>query len=373
MEETVQGIVVARRIVSKHLAFATIEVIHGNEFEIEKCLKKVVFREEYFNQRIGGAGFPRRKVNLHLGDTVKVHCRRISWKGTDLSQEAQIDNVALSWEIISHCSIRGFQPLQPSKDNLKRSIISSHQNENNTDKCKDTMSSCKSCAYHKCGDLSVRINNSYAPGSRVSPKVSRFNIFSQWIVSTFPVNEFVDSKSNRFIADVAGGRGFLSYQLFYNYGLNVILIDPSQKANNLTSRMKRAIKKATERNNNRNDKGNKLGNFKFSNKAFHENLCDGGNLDEPLREILLSSPLVVGLHPDEATEPIINFCLRHRKAFAVIPCCVFPELFPFRLHPQTNLPVKTTDEFIDYLCHKNSNIRVTTLPFEGRNTVVYKL
>ena len=40
--------------------------------------------------------------------------------------------------------------------------------------------------------------------------------------------------------------------------------------------------------------------------------------------------LVVGLHPDEATDAIVDAALAAGKPFAVVPCCVFPSLFPHR-------------------------------------------
>jgi len=36
------------------------------------------------------------------------------------------------------------------------------------------------------------------------------------------------------------------------------------------------------------------------------------------------------MHPDQATESIVDFALHFNKPFAVIPCCVFPRLFPNR-------------------------------------------
>ncbi len=39
---------------------------------------------------------------------------------------------------------------------------------------------------------------------------------------------------------------------------------------------------------------------------------------------------VVGLHPDQATDGILRFALHRGKPFAIIPCCVFPSLFPER-------------------------------------------
>jgi hypothetical protein len=37
--------------------------------------------------------------------------------------------------------------------------------------------------------------------------------------------------------------------------------------------------------------------------------------------------LLVGMHPDEATEIIIDTALKFNKPFAVVPCCVMSRLF----------------------------------------------
>jgi hypothetical protein len=36
------------------------------------------------------------------------------------------------------------------------------------------------------------------------------------------------------------------------------------------------------------------------------------------------------MHPDQATGSIVEFAMENYKPFAVIPCCVFPRLFPNR-------------------------------------------
>lgn len=40
---------------------------------------------------------------------------------------------------------------------------------------------------------------------------------------------------------------------------------------------------------------------------------------------------VVGLHPDAATEAIVDAALQYALPLAVVPCCVFQSLFPFRM------------------------------------------
>ena len=39
---------------------------------------------------------------------------------------------------------------------------------------------------------------------------------------------------------------------------------------------------------------------------------------------------LVGMHPDEATEAIVDAALALQRPFAVLPCCVLPQLFPDR-------------------------------------------
>eukprot|EP01046_Picozoa_sp_COSAG06_P021000 COSAG06_NODE_1561_length_9104_cov_25.044309_1_plen_188_part_00 len=47
-------------------------------------------------------------------------------------------------------------------------------------------------------------------------------------------------------------------------------------------------------------------------------------------QLIASCAALVGLHPDEATEHIVDLALARSKPFAVVPCCVMPHLFPPR-------------------------------------------
>ena len=89
----------------------------------------------------------------------------------------------------------------------------------------------------------------------------------------------------------------------------------------------------------------------------------------------LDGSIVLGLHPDEATEAIISTSLNNKLPFAVIPCCVLPQLFPNRRHKKTKKLIKKLGSFIEYLIdlgqESGYNIKITELPFEGRNTVLY--
>jgi len=92
-----------------------------------------------------------------------------------------------------------------------------------------------------------------------------------------------------------------------------------------------------------------------------------------LHSALRECSAVVGMHPDAATEPIVDFALAAGKPFAVVPCCVFAVDFPSRRGPE-GAPVDTHGAFVRYLQAKApERIRLATLPFEGKNIVVYSL
>ena len=91
--------------------------------------------------------------------------------------------------------------------------------------------------------------------------------------------------------------------------------------------------------------------------------------------LLRSASLVVGMHPDEATEAIVEHSLAHGKRFAVVPCCVFAHLFPDRILSSVDSngsrPVRDINDFCTYLKAKDPRIEECALPFEGRNKVLF--
>jgi hypothetical protein len=133
-----------------------------------------------------------------------------------------------------------------------------------------------------------------------------------------------------------------------------------------------------------------------------------------LRSLLQQCSVVVGMHPDEATEPLVDFAIGLNKPWAVVPCCVFAHAFPGRtLRPtiqkneqdersspgrsggdggdggdgdggsgdddgggegQQNegQPVQSYEDFVRYLQQKSSEARTVFLPFHGKNQVVYE-
>merc|ERR1712154_650703 len=96
-----------------------------------------------------------------------------------------------------------------------------------------------------------------------------------------------------------------------------------------------------------------------------------GAFPERHREALEACSAILGLHPDQATEEIVDCALRLHKPFAVVPCCVFPKLFPDR--QLAGQGVISYGVFLKYLKAKSPQIQMARLPFEGRNKVLYML
>ena len=95
-------------------------------------------------------------------------------------------------------------------------------------------------------------------------------------------------------------------------------------------------------------------------------------LESPLSGVILRNcSLLIGMHPDQATEAIIDAALQLGKPFAVVPCCVYPNLFPLRRLPNGK-PVVSYEDFIQYLLAKDDSIQSQYLNFRGRNQVLFR-
>jgi hypothetical protein len=98
-----------------------------------------------------------------------------------------------------------------------------------------------------------------------------------------------------------------------------------------------------------------------------------------VRERLLHCSVVVGMHPDQATEPLVDFALRAKLPFAVVPCCVHAKKTPASgggggggggagLHSSG---VRTYEDFVDFLAAKSPLIKRAELAIGGRSTVLF--
>jgi hypothetical protein len=106
------------------------------------------------------------------------------------------------------------------------------------------------------------------------------------------------------------------------------------------------------------------------NDAAHTHALEAAAPHEQAATLCASgcNPVRLRLQPcaPQATELIVDAALKYGRPFAVVPCCVFPRLFPHR--PQ----VRTTADFCDYLLRKGTGLEVGFLPVMGRNKVIFR-
>lgn len=90
-----------------------------------------------------------------------------------------------------------------------------------------------------------------------------------------------------------------------------------------------------------------------------------------IARLLQTSSAVVGLHPDQATDHIVDYALAFGKPFAVVPCCTFAKLFPLRKMADGR-QVRSYEQLLDHLQAKHPEIHRTTVDgMAGRNVVLY--
>ncbi|KAG0236737.1 hypothetical protein BGX31_003829 [Mortierella sp. GBA43] len=104
------------------------------------------------------------------------------------------------------------------------------------------------------------------------------------------------------------------------------------------------------------------------------NMLLNEQFEESHRDILEGASILIGMHPDQATEPTVDMALKYGKSFAVVPCCVFGHENPHR-RLSNGGEVNTTLDLIQYLIEKDTagTTRKEFLAFDGMNIVVFRM
>eukprot|EP00892_Ulva_mutabilis_P010120 jgi/Ulvmu1/7480/UM037_0023.1 len=189
-------------------------------------------------------------------------------------------------------------------------------------------------------------------------KSQRAAELAKWIVQTYG-REWLNGGSG--VLDVAGGRGELSFELQHVHQVQVSLVEPRPWAAWKLSKRQRGILKARG-----------LPWKQVSLTQLQTHFTD--ELPDALMQVVQDCSLLVGLHPDQATEPILQHAMRLQKPFCIVPCCVFPGQHPdrkIRLPDGSLAPVLTHEDLVVYL-RQAGEAETARLPFMGRNVVVYR-
>ncbi|KAG0292609.1 hypothetical protein BGZ96_003944 [Linnemannia gamsii] len=240
------------------------------------------------------------------------------------------------------------------------------------------------------------------------PHSQRAYIFCRWLVDTFG-QEYLNSGSG--VLDVAGGKGEISLFLKHMFGIQSTVVEPNVRRDkpyqrrNLMDVIQRQLDieaggdgnihrrkfsvsstPSTESQDNEEQEDNvkerrrikKQQEAQFVVSRLCTLLDDQFAVDH--KDVFEGASILIGMHPDQATEPIVSLALKHNKPFAVVPCCVFAHENPDRRLLDGG-EVSTTLDFIQYLTEKDTKggsdswfgaVSKQFLPFDGMNIVLYR-
>lgn len=198
--------------------------------------------------------------------------------------------------------------------------------------------------------------------------------FVKWLQCTF------GEPCLQHVLDVAGGKGELAARLSICHGSRVTIVDPRPAdiprvymgtvVPRLPNKWQDRLAKQLEAN---PQFVHEIVAARFDQFEIHFTDHTVAQ-DERLMAAINDCTLMIGLHADSATESIVDAALAAKKPFVVVPCCVFPNFF----HQRTVLeddgarrPVRTYDQFCEYLLQKDRRLRKSLLPFQGRNVAIW--
>ena len=85
--------------------------------------------------------------------------------------------------------------------------------------------------------------------------------------------------------------------------------------------------------------------------------------------------VIIGMHPDQAAGPIVEFAVAFNKSFAVVPCCVYSDEFSKR-KLQNGKRVTSYDDLCQYLIElaEPGEIQQCIIPhLKGKNVCLYRI
>jgi hypothetical protein len=294
--------------------------------------------------------FPNRK-SLKSGANVRFHCIRnpqnhrvaiTNWRQPPVAKralwgyQAPMDAPKLAPKTLIALGIRRGTPDESVgglTDEAKAAFNASRLEANRTISRGVLGRYCLPCDKHTVGEEKC-------------PKSWRAQMFAQFvlqrIIARYSAPGSTGAPPRVHVVDVAGGKGLVATALLAaapaGVDLRCTLLDPWIRPSVANGCVAKLL----------------VNSGKRSFDVIQGELNADFSESEVGRTLLSSSTdevVFVGMHPDEATEPIVECALRSRRPFAVVPCCAFPTL-----HPERRLlsggPVETTADFVQYLMER---------------------
>ena len=208
------------------------------------------------------------------------------------------------------------------------------------------------------------------PHSKLS-KEARADVFAKFVVETFGGIEALSGGTG--VLDIAGGRGDLYFELVHKQGVQkVTLVDPRREMR-MSKKQRRWLKRHRTNESVKPKAANSVESSSrieataagevptASRNEHHLRTYFDASFSNDHREILENCSVILGMHPDEATEWIVDFAIKYSKPFAVVPCCVFPRSGKYM----------SFDAWVEHLASKAPCIQRQFLNFQGKNLVLF--
>jgi len=243
--------------------------------------------------------------------------------------------------------------------------------------------------FHASAVLGVdeRTRPGLAAGRAVAAKVDRHRVFASWLLSTFGARFGAGSC----VLDVAGGQGCLADELAHR-GVSVTIVDPRTdghehevEVGNIGEGVEKDFPSGAGLVRETEDEtvpvptvmspatveiSANVPENQMEANSDHARVLRLKTDFDPVGGLVNSCGAIVAMHPDQATEAVVDAAVTRALPFAVVPCCVFPRLFSKR-RLQSGRGVTGYAGFLRYLREKDARMRAAQLPFEGRNIVLF--
>ncbi len=185
-----------------------------------------------------------------------------------------------------------------------------------------------------------RLGQARAPDDDGAPALARAGhgararVFAEWLLAAAPRGALAGT-----VLDVAGGRGDVAAALGAA-GVRVVTVDP------------RPPRPAAARRRGGDAARAPAAHAAPVAPAHIAELFDAAEGDAFLErhaEILGDITLVLGFHPDEATQHALDFALARKVPYAIVPCCVFAAAAPAPRVRPCGAPVTSVAHFVAWL------------------------
>lgn len=342
------GRIASRRCHGKHLSFLTL-LLDDEAPDRTTATAKVAFRRAHFDTPTSSEcelPFPIKNSDMPFGALVSVHVVISGMEG----EEYQNSYEARSWRLLGEHPRQ--QAYQRATTNEGAISYSDYLQAREEEFLQIQRKLSKSQESRPPKQPSTRQEQGVAVNDKDRHHGSdpcRARVFADWLVQ----NRLLQDQSSSRVLDVAGGKGNLSIALA-EFGVTCTVVDP-------LLRSRRSLKKLQK-----SRSGCDASDLQLP--AFVAAYFDNTTATDAL---VAQYDVLCGMHPDECTECIVDMALKHKKPFAVVPCCVFPSLFSER-RLSNGRKVQSYDDFLLYLREKDPHhIEQATLKIQGRNQVIF--